>query len=145
MREQATANEPRDNDSNASITAAVKLLQKLFTDYLSQASCVGELAKTEAQLSAKALLLTVGLIVAIAMSAIVVWLTLVGISAYFLYQLWDSALLSGAVIVILQGLLIRWLLGQLNQSIAHIGFSRTLNVIATTQQQEQDDASQAAS
>ncbi|MEO2280199.1 hypothetical protein [Pseudoalteromonas pernae] len=142
--EQATS-EQHATHSDASLTGAAAIFQRLFCDYLSQASCVGELAKTEAQLSAKALLLTVGLIVAIAMSAIVVWLSLLGVSAYLLYLIWDSVLVSAAVIIILQGLLIRWLLGQLGQAIERIGFSRTLNVISSAKEQEQNDASQATS
>ncbi len=145
MSAEHASGEQQTSQNDASLTGAAALFQRLISDYLSQASCVGELAKTEAQLSAKALLLTVGLIVAIAMSAIVVWLSLLGASAYLLYLIWDSVLISAAVIIILQGLLIRWLLGQLGQAIERIGFSRTLNVISSTTQQEQSDASEATS
>ncbi|WP_462156557.1 phage holin family protein [Pseudoalteromonas sp. GB56] len=145
MSAEHASGEQQTSQTDASLTGAAALFQRLISDYLSQASCVGELAKTEAKLSAKALLLTVGLIVAIAMSAIVVWLSLLGASAYLLYLIWDSVLISAAVIIILQGLLIRWLLGQLGPAIERIGFSRTLNVISSTTQQEQSDASEATS
>ena len=138
--DSAAENEQHDEQS-ASLTRVAQLFQDYAQRWGEQIQCIFELAATEAKISAKALLLTLGLIVAIAMTALVIWLTVVGAAATVLYWLTQSMALSICGSLAAQLLLLWWLIRQMKLALAQVSFERTIAVSKKpSSSQEKTDA-----
>ncbi|MFY8273929.1 hypothetical protein AAEU32_07370 [Pseudoalteromonas sp. SSDWG2] len=128
---------PEDDVTFSALKAA---LTRYLSHHAAQAQCVSELAKTEAQLSLRAVVTIIALIVVMAVSATFIWFSALAAIGYGIFSLWHSLLLSVTVVIALQILFIWWLAMQLVDAIAHIGFSKTLHVLTSKHSKEKDDA-----
>lgn len=120
-----------------------------FSDYMSQwqaqLGTFSELFRTEAKLSMNALLIALGITLAIAVTALLVLLLLITGLCFALYHFTQSLPLTFASAGICFVILLFWLVAQLKAALAHIGFNRTTELAhAHIKSEEKPDASESA-